>query len=90
MNRKSADRGIDGRIYFETRDGLREMILPVMGGKTVRPTDMRDSRGVLEREENAEMTGFLSMVSASKAMREKAAKAGVYEYQELNTNECSF
>ena len=24
MQRKSADRGIDGRIYFETRDGLRK------------------------------------------------------------------
>ncbi len=80
MQRKSADRGIDGRIYFETRDGLREMMLQVKGGRTVRPTDIRDLRGVLEREENASMAGFLSMVPPSKAMLNEAAEAGTYEY----------
>jgi len=80
MQRKSADRGIDGRIYFETREGLREMMIQVKGGKHVRPTDVRDLRGVLEREPNAEMAGFLSMVPASKAMRDEAATAGMFEY----------
>jgi DNA modification methylase len=81
MKRKSADGGIDGRVYFETRDGLREMVLQVKGGKTVRPTDVRDLCHVLEREENAEMAGFLSMVPASKAMRDEASRVGTYEYQ---------
>jgi DNA modification methylase len=80
MQRKSADRGIDGRIYFETRDGLREMMLQVKGGKHVRPTDVRDLRGVLEREPNVEMAGFLSMAPATKAMRDEAATAGMFEY----------
>jgi DNA modification methylase len=80
MQRKSADRGIDGRIYFETRDGLKEMMLQVKGGKTVRPTDVRDLRGVLEREANAEMAGFLSLVPATKAMLSEASEAGMYEY----------
>jgi DNA modification methylase len=80
MQRKSADRGIDGRIYFETRNGLREMMLQVKGGKHVRPTDIRDLRGVLEREPTAEMAGFLSLTPATKAMREEAAEAGTYEY----------
>lgn len=80
MQRKSADRGIDGRIYFETRNGLREMMLQVKGGKTVRPTDVRDLRGVLEREGNAEMAGFLSMAPPSKAMLAEAAEAGTFEY----------
>ena len=80
MQRKSADRGIDGRIYFETRSGLREMMIQVKGGKTVRPTDVRDLRGVLEREANAEMAGFLSMVPPSKAMLSEAAEAGTFEY----------
>ena len=80
MQRKSADRGIDGRIYFETRGGLKEMMIQVKGGKTVRPTDVRDLRGVLEREENAEMAGFLSIVPPTKAMRDEAATAGTYEY----------
>ena len=80
MTRKSADRGIDGRIYFETRDGLREMMLQVKGGKHVRPTDVRDLRGVLEREGNAELAGFLSIMPASKAMLSEAAEAGTYSY----------
>ena len=79
MLRKGADRGIDGRIYFETRDGLREMVLQVKGGRHVRPTDVRDLRGVLEREPNAELAGFLSMAMPTKAMRDEAASAGTYE-----------
>lgn len=81
MQRKSADRGIDGRIYFETQDGLREMMIQVKGGKHVRPTDVRDLRGVLEREQNAEMAGFLSITPPTKAMLSEAAEAGTYEYQ---------
>ena len=80
MQRKSADRGIDGRIYFETQDGLREMMIQVKGGKHVRPTDVRDLRGVLEREENAEMAGFLSITPPTKAMLSEAAEAGTYVY----------
>jgi len=83
MSVKSGDRGIDGRIYFETRDGLREMMLQVKGGKTVRPTDVRDLRGVLERESNAEMAGFLSIVAPTKAMLSEAAEAGTYEYADV-------
>lgn len=79
MRKKVADRGIDGRVYFETRDGLREVILSVKGG-AVRPTDIRDLRGVLEREENAAMAGFLSLQEPSKAMLKEAAEAGCYEY----------
>jgi len=80
MTRHSGDRGIDGRIYFETGTGLKEMILQVKGGKTVRPTDVRDLRGTLEREENAEMAGFLSIAEPSKAMLAEAAEAGTYSY----------
>lgn len=81
MQRKSADRGIDGRIYFEIGAGLREMVLQVKGGKHVRPTDVRDLRGVLEREPTAELAGFLSLTPPTKAMLQEAAEAGTYEYQ---------
>ena len=81
MQRKSADRGIDGRIYFETQHGLREMMIQVKGGKHVRPTDVRDLRGVLEREPNAELAGFLSITPPTKAMISEASEAGTYEYQ---------
>lgn len=79
MHKKVADRGIDGRLYFETREKLRDMVISVKGGN-VRPTDIRDLRGVLEREENAEMAGFISLREPTRAMRDEAAQAGVYEY----------
>lgn len=84
MQRKSADRGIDGRIYFETQSGLREMMIQVKGGKHVRPTDVRDLRGVLEREPNAELAGFLSIAPPTKAMQSEAAEAGIYSYAGVN------
>ncbi|MFT0861253.1 DNA methyltransferase [Ancylobacter sp. G4_0304] len=78
MQKKVADRGIDGRMYFETKDALGEMIISVKGGK-LRPTDVRDLRGVIERE-GAPMGGFLSLQEPTKAMRSEAADAGYYEY----------
>lgn len=82
MQKKVADRGIDGRIYFETRDELKEVILSVKGGK-LRPTDLRDLRGVMERE-SAPMAGFLSLQEPTKKMRQEAADAGMYEYNGVN------
>lgn len=79
MQKKVADRGIDGRIYFETRQGLQQMILSVKGGK-LRPTDLRDLRGVMERE-HVPMAGFLSLQEPSKAMKMEAAQAGMFSYQ---------
>ncbi|PZQ49785.1 MAG: site-specific DNA-methyltransferase [Rhodovulum sulfidophilum] len=82
MQKKVADRGIDGRVYFETAEGLREVILSVKGGK-LRPTDVRDLRGVMERE-GAAMAGFLSLQEPSKAMKVEAAEAGMFEYNGIN------
>ena len=79
MKKKVADKGIDGRIYFETRDGLKQVVLSVKGG-AMHPTDIRDLRGVLEREEEAKLAGFLCLREPTKAMREEAARAGMYEY----------
>jgi hypothetical protein len=78
--KKVADRGVDGRLYFETREGLRDMVLSVKGGG-IRPTDIRDLRGVLEREDTADMAGFISLREPSHAMLKEAAEAGTYEYQ---------
>ena len=55
------------------------MVLSVKGGK-VRPTDIRDLRGVMEREKDMEMAGFLSLQDPSKAMKDEAATAGQYVY----------
>ena len=80
MQKKVGDLGIDGRLFFETKDGMKDMVLSVKGGATIRPTDLRDLRGVLEREDSSEMAGFLSIKEPSKAMKDEAAKAGMYEY----------
>jgi hypothetical protein len=77
--KKVADRGIDGRLYFETRKELRSMVLSVKGGN-VRPTDVRDLRGVIQGEDGVEMGGFISLHEPTKAMREAGAQAGVWEY----------
>ena len=34
----------------------------------------------MEREDDADMAGFISMEEPTKAMREEAARAGMYEY----------
>jgi hypothetical protein len=77
--RKSADKGIDGGIYFEAGNGLKRMVLSVKGG-AIRPTDIRDLRGVLEREQDAELAGFICQRTPTKAMQQEAASAGMYEY----------
>lgn len=80
--KKVADRGIDGRLYFETKDALKEMIVSVKGGK-LKPADIRDLRGTIEREDVV-MGGFLSLQEPTKAMRREAAEAGIYEYNGIN------
>lgn len=79
MKKKTADRGIDGRIYFETRDGFKQVILSVKGGN-LNPTDVRDLRGVLDREEGAAIGGLLSLQEPTRGMRQEAASGGMYEY----------
>lgn len=79
-SKKTADHGIDGKLYFEAGEGLlKEMVLSVKGGY-IKPADIRELRGVLGRE-NCSMAGFLSIQEPSKAMKDEAAKAGMYAYQ---------
>lgn len=78
-DRVSGDRGIDGRVYFETRDGLRSMVISVKGG-AIKPADVRDLRGVLEREPDCEMAGFICLKDPTDAMLREAAEAGTYLY----------
>ncbi len=66
-------------MYFETKDGLKCMVLSVKGGK-LRPTDVRDLRGTLADMPDTEMAGFLSLQEPSKAMLEAGSLAEQYEY----------
>lgn len=61
-SRKTADGGIDGRLYFSLPDekDLQSMVLEVKGGKSVDISVVRDLRGVLERE-GGHMAGLIVM-----------------------------
>ena len=84
MQKKVADRGIDGRLYFEVdKKDYRSMVLSVKGGN-IRPTDIRDLRGVLEREDDAVMAGFISIKEPTRAMKNEAATAGMYTYNGIH------
>lgn len=75
----SRDLGIDGRIYFETTDGLRNMVISVKGGKLA-PAFIRELRGTLEREKGSEMAGFICLGNPTPGMQAEAAAAGMYNY----------
>ena len=77
--KKTGDQGIDGRLYFERDRTLKSMVISVKGG-IISPTDIRDLRGLLERERDVEIAGFISLKESSRAMKHEAAKAGTYDY----------
>jgi len=76
--KKGADRGIDGRLIFHEKQGgrTRQVLLSVKAGR-VGVRDVRELRGVLERDE-AEIGALISMKAPTKAMRQEAAAAGFY------------
>jgi len=79
--KKGADRGIDGRLIFydENKAGRKEkqIIFSVKGGG-VQVKDVRDLRGVIEREK-AEIGVLISMEAPTKPMLKEAAEAGFYQ-----------
>jgi site-specific DNA-methyltransferase (adenine-specific) len=75
--KKGADSGIDGRIYFHAGDKkTHQIILSVKAGH-VGVSQIRDLRGVLDREK-AEMGILISLEEATGPMRKEAASAGFY------------
>lgn len=76
----SGDKGVDGRLYFETKEGLKNMVISVKGGTKLSPAFVRELRGTLARDETAEMGGFISLVPPTKGMLSEAAAAGMYSY----------
>jgi site-specific DNA-methyltransferase (adenine-specific) len=80
--KKGADHGIDGKILF--RDDPRaakpeQIIIQVKGGKTG-VKDVRDLRGVLDREKAA-IGVLISLQPATGPMETEAASAGFYEHK---------
>ena len=80
--KKGADHGIDGKILF--RDDPRaakpeQIIIQVKGGKTG-VKDVRDLRGVLDREQAA-IGILISLQPPTGPMETEAASAGFYEHK---------
>ncbi len=79
--KKGADKGIDGRLYFHDDPNTRktkQIIFSVKAGKNLGVSHVRDLRGVIEREK-AEIGVLISMHGTTKAMRTEAVGAGFYE-----------
>jgi len=75
--KKGADRGIDGLRYFSDGPaGLKTILVQVKGG-AVSVSQVRDFRGVLEREKAA-LAVFICLQEATRPMIAEAAAAGVY------------
>lgn len=77
--KKGADRGIDGRLYFHDEGPggkTKQVILSVKAGHIL-PAHLRDLYGVVTREK-AEIGVLLCLEEPSKAMRREAANAGFY------------
>ena len=76
--KKGADKGIDGRIYFHEGPGqTKQIVLSVKAGKLHAPY-VRDLRGVLDREK-ADIGILISLDEPTGPMRKEAASAGFYK-----------
>ena len=80
--KKGADKGIDGRLYFHDeadskKGATKQIILSVKSGK-VSVKDVRDLRGVVEREE-AQIGVLICMEKPTRDMRRESASAGFYK-----------
>jgi DNA modification methylase len=76
--KKGADKGIDGRIYFHEGDTTKtkQIILSVKAGH-VTVAHLRDLRAVLDREK-AEIGALICLEEPTVPMRKECASAGFY------------
>jgi site-specific DNA-methyltransferase (adenine-specific) len=79
--KKGADKGVDGVIYFKDDTGgvHRKIIVQVKSGAVGSP-QIRDLKGVLEREKAA-IGALITLKPPTKAMREEAAAADFYVWE---------
>ncbi|HKI35177.1 MAG TPA: restriction endonuclease [Gemmataceae bacterium] len=77
--KKGKDKGIDGRLYFfdeAKTDKAKQIIFSVKSG-AVKPADVRDLRGVIERE-RAAVGVFITLEDPTLEMEKEAAQAAFY------------
>jgi len=78
--RRGADRGIDGRLYFhtDTKGKTQQIVFSVKAGLNINVAHVRDLRGVIEREKAA-IGVLITMEEPTKPMVKEAAEAGFYK-----------
>ena len=77
VERKGADRGIDGKITFTGQDKKLESVLVSVKSGHVNSSMVRDLKGTLERE-NAAMGIFVTLEEPTREMKLEATTAGIY------------
>ncbi|MBE7480613.1 MAG: restriction endonuclease [Polyangiaceae bacterium] len=81
VEQKGADRGVDGRLYFHDEVGpnarTKQIIFSVKSGGTS-VADVRDLRGVIDREQAA-LGVFITLREPTQPMRREAASGGFYQ-----------
>jgi site-specific DNA-methyltransferase (adenine-specific) len=76
--RRGMDRGIDGYLHFRDADRKPQFGIVSVKGGAVKPGDIRDLKGTMERE-GAVIGLFLSLKEPTREMQREAASAGFYE-----------
>ena len=83
--KKGADKGIDGIVYFRTgKDETERMIIQVKSGSVSRST-IATLKGDMERE-NAKIAVLITLEEPTKPMLEEAAAAGFYAHPVMQDN----
>jgi DNA modification methylase len=77
--KKGGDGGIDGYLFFKP-DGktTEKAIVSVKGGVNIKPSEIRDLAGTLEKE-RAKMGFYLTLEDPSVRMMQEASSAGLYK-----------
>jgi site-specific DNA-methyltransferase (adenine-specific) len=81
-NKKGADKGVDGYIYFyediSPDRKLKKIVVQIKGGENVGVAQVRDLRGTMERI-GAKMGAFITLEEPTREMKKEAVSAGFYE-----------
>ncbi|MEK7710435.1 MAG: DNA methyltransferase [Planctomycetota bacterium] len=78
--KKGADKGIDGRLFFHdgsAKGDVRQVVISIKAGTNLGVTMVRDLRGVVQREKAA-IGVLITMEEPTKPMRTEAASGGFY------------
>jgi site-specific DNA-methyltransferase (adenine-specific) len=84
--KKGSDSGVDGLIYFrDDESGISKKVVVQVKSGHVGAAQIRDLKGVLEREKAA-LALFLTLEEPTRPMKEEAATAGFYQAQHFKAN----